>query len=368
MNKFIPLVDLKAEYEFLKEELLEKIQQTLVSDSFILGKELEEFERRFAEYIGTGYCVGVASGTDALYLSLKALDLEAGSEVITPSFTFIATVLSIVNAGLKPVLVDISAENYCIDVSELEKKITKKTKVILPVHLFGYPAKLDRIVSICEERKIYLIEDACQAHGSKYRNRKLGSFGTAGCFSFYPSKNLGCYGDGGAVTTNDENIYQKLKYLRNYGQTSKYEHTYFGINSRLDTIQAGILNVKLKYLDEWNSKRREKALLYKKLLRNLPIILPPDDTQDTYQIYHVFAIRTKKRDQLFEHLQKHNISTVIHYPKPIHLQNSFRAFFKGQHFPVSEEVAKEILSLPLHPFLSEEDIEYISSVIKSFFV
>ncbi len=361
--EYIPLVDLKSEYKLLQHEIENAIQKVMERSEFILGKVLEEFESNFAKFIGTNYAVGVASGTDALFLALQALNLEKGTEVITPSFTFIATVLAIVNAGLKPLLVDISEENYCIDIEQLEKRITKKTKVIMPVHLYGYPCIMDKILEICKERNIYLIEDACQAHGSKYKNKRVGSFGTMAAFSFYPAKNLGCYGDGGIITTDDFKLVENLKYLRNYGQTSKYEHTYFGINSRLDTIQAAILNVKLKYLDEWNRKRREKAAYYRQLLKNLPIVLPPEDTADTYQNYHLFVIRAKKRDVLYEHLRQNNVGAIIHYPTPIHLQPSFKSLFNNERYPVSETISKEVLSLPLNPFITNDKIEYICKLV-----
>ncbi|MFN7181254.1 MAG: DegT/DnrJ/EryC1/StrS family aminotransferase [Planctomycetota bacterium] len=363
----VPLVDLKSEYKFIQDEIKNAIQEVMANGDFILGKAVEEFESNFAKYIGTNFAVGVASGTDALYLSLKALNLEKDAEVITPSFTFIATVLAIVNAGLKPVLVDVSEKDYCIDVFQLEKKITKKTKVIIPVHLYGYPCNLDKVSELCRENKVYLIEDACQAHGTMYKNKKIGSFGIAGCFSFYPSKNLGGYGDGGMITTNDPKINENLRYLRNYGQTSKYEHTYFGINSRLDTLQASILNIKLKYLDQWNKKRREKASYYRQLLKDLPVILPPEDTPDTYKIYHVFVIRTKKRDELYKYLRENNVGTVIHYPAPIHFQKSFKELFGNERYPVSESLSREVLSLPLNPFISENKIEYICKLITDIF-
>ncbi len=359
----IPLVDLKSEYKFLRNEIRIAIQKVMENSDFILGRALEEFESNFAKYIGTNYAVGVASGTDALYLSLQALNLEKNNEVITPSYTFIATVLAIVNAGLKPVLVDISEENYCIDIQQFKKKITKKTKAIIPVHLYGYPCKINEIAKICEENNIYLVEDACQAHGAMYKNKRVGSFGNTAAFSFYPSKNLGCYGDGGIVTTNDPKIFENLKYLRNYGQTSKYEHAYFGINSRLDTIQAAILNVKLRYLDGWNKKRREIASYYRKLLKNVPVILPPEDTVDTYQVYHLFVIRTKIRDKLYKHLRANNIGTIIHYPIPIYLQKSFRNLFKDESYPISDSISKEVLSLPIDPFISTEKVEYICKLI-----
>lgn len=366
-GRFIPLVNVGREYALLKEQISEAIAKVCHRADFILGSALEEFENEFAKFIGSKFAVGVASGTDALFLSLKSLQLEKGAEVITPAFTFVATVLAIVNAGLKPVLVDISENDYCIDVSLLRKKITMKTKVILPVHLFGYPANMEEIEAICKDYQLFLIEDACQAHGATFKGKRVGSFGITGCFSFYPSKNIGCAGDGGMITTSNENMYRYLKSLRNLGQTSKYEHTYLGINSRLDTIQAAILRVKLSYLEEWNRKRREKAILYKKLLQNLPVILPPDDTPDTFQVFHVFVIRTKKRDELFEYLKNNGIGVIIHYPKPIHYQPSFRKFFEREKYPVAECVAREVLSLPIDPFIKEDEIEYVCNKIKEFF-
>ncbi len=365
--KFIPLVNINAEYSFLKNKIQKAVQKTLKSADFILGKPLQEFEKNFANYIGTKYALGVASGTDALFLSLKSLNLNENDEVILPAFTFVATALAVVNCKLKPVLVDISEKDYCIDITQIKNKITNRTKAIIPVHLYGYPANMEELAKICKEYNLYLIEDACQAHGSCFNRKKAGSFGITGCFSFYPSKNLGAYGDAGMITTNNDKIYDYLKALRNLGHITKYEHIYLGINSRLDSIQATILNVKLPYLDKWNAQRRKKANIYRKLLKKLPVILPPEDTEKTFQTFHLFVIRTQEREKLYEYLKTNNIGVIIHYPKPLHLQNSFQKFFKEESYPVAEKVSKEVLSLPLNPFIKKEEITYVCKKIKEFF-
>lgn len=367
MMKYIPLVNLGREYEVLKGQILKAIQKTCESGDYILGQALEEFENNFARFIGTKYAVGVASGTDALYLSLKSLQLEEGCEVIVPAFTFVATVLAVINAGLKPVLVDVLDDNYCINTDDIAKRITEKTKVVLPVHLYGYPSNMEKLIAICKEYNLFLIEDSCQAHGAMFKGKKIGSFGITSCFSFYPSKNIGCFGDGGMITTSDENIYKYLRYLRNLGQTSKNNHTYLGINSRLDTIQAAILNVKLPYLEEWNVKRREKASLYRTLLSDLPLTLPPVDSKDIFQVFHLFVIRTKMRNELFEYLRNNGIGVLIHYPKPIHYQESLKPFFCGENYPVAEALSREVMSLPIDPFITREEIEYICNKIREFY-
>lgn len=366
--KKIPLVDLEKQYKSLKSDILPGVVKVLSKGNFILGEEVGDFENSFAKYCGVKYCIGVASGTDALLLSLRALGIGPGDEVITQANTFIATVLPIIYLGAKPVLVDINPDTYQMDIRGLEKAITRKTKVIIPVHLFGMPAPMPEIIKIAKRHKLYVLEDACQAHGSLINGKPCGSFGDIAAFSFYPGKNLGAAGDGGAVVTNNKNLAAKVRILRDVGQTQKYKHDFIGYNSRLDTLQAAILSVKLKYLDNWNKRRNEISLLYRKFLSNVPVVMPPEPPNGYKTNYHLFVIRTKRRDALMEFLKRSNIFCGIHYPIPVHLQKAmnFLGHKKGD-FPISEKYAKEILSLPMHPYLTKDEVEFISGRIKMFF-
>jgi dTDP-4-amino-4,6-dideoxygalactose transaminase len=361
----ISFLDLKAQYESIKPEIDEAIKKVVDSQIFILGKELEEFEKEFAKYLGAKYVVGVNSGTDALILSLLALGIGKGDEVITPVNSFIATTTAITQVGATPVFVDCDPDTYQINVKEVEKKITKKTKAILPVHLYGAPAEIEELQEIVKRNSLFLVEDAAQAHGSTFNNQKLGSFGDLGAFSFYPGKNLGAYGDGGAIATNNSELYEKLLKLRNYGQSKKYFHDSFGLNSRLDEIQAAVLRVKLKHLDMWNEKRREIVKLYSDGLKNVKTQKIIDGGQSNY---YIFSIESDKRAQLQEYLSKQGIETLIHYPIPIHLQkaNKHLGYRKGD-FPVAEMNAEECLSLPVYPELKAENVKYICQVINKFY-
>ena len=320
----IPLVDLKSQYAAIEKEILCRISLTLQSTQYILGPEVTEFEKAFADYCECDYCVGVASGTDALHLGLRALDIGPGDEVITVANTFIATVLGISYTGAKPVLVDVDPRRLLMDPSLVIKAITKKTKAIIPVHLYGQPVDMGPLCELAEQNNITIVEDACQAHGARYRGKRAGSFGTIACFSFYPGKNLGAYGDGGAVTTNDPALAEKLRLLRNYGSPKKYYHSSIGYNSRLDTVQAAVLNVKLKYLDAWTRSRQQAALRYNSLLKECDLQLPSsaDGCED---VFHLYVVRSKKRDALLEHLNKMGIGAGIHYPIPIHLLEAYKA-------------------------------------------
>lgn len=367
-SNFIPLVNLKAQWQYIKDDVLKEMNKVLESTSFILGDALSEFEKAFANYIGVKHAVGVASGTDALHLALRACEIKPGDEVITTNFTFCATVLAILMVGAKPVLVDINPTDYNIDISKIEQEINERTKAIIPVHLYGYPCNMDELMQLASKHKLIVIEDACQAHGAAFKNKKVGGIGNIGCFSFYPGKNLGCFGDGGMITTNDDFLFDKLTLLRNYGQRKKYEHLTIGYNSRLDTLQAAILNVKLKYLDNWNTLRRKAAQLYRKLLEDTPLDLPPLDVDNqTYQVYHLFVVRTKVRDKLLEFLNKNNIGAQVHYPKAINELEAFKPFFKGKNYPISEEYAREVLSLPLYPEIRDDEIRYICDKVKEFY-
>ncbi len=360
----IDFAGLKQQHEQISEEIEQAVQRVFKSGSFILGEELNCFEKEFSDYIGVKYSIGVNSGSDALLLVLKALQIGYEDEVITVSHTFISSVDSIIRNGAKPVFTDINPETFCIDTSKIEQKITKKTKAILPVHLYGQPVNMGYVMEISKKYNLYVIEDACQAHGAKYRGKRVGSIGDIGCFSFYPTKNLGAYGDGGMVTTNNPELAKKIQMLRNYGQPKKYEHDFIGVNSRLDEIQAACLRVKLKYLERWNQNRRDIASLYNKLLKDIPVITPYETTF-TEHVYHLYVIRSSQRYLLQKKLSENNIHTQIHYPVPVHKQKAYQELGFDVSLPVTEMICKEILSLPMHPFLKEDDIYTITESIKS---
>lgn len=364
----VPFVDFKREYLEIKKEVDGAIKRVLESGWFILGDELKNFEKEFASYLGVKYVIGVNSGTDALHLALLAAGVGKDDEVITVSHTFISTVLAIYWVGAKPVLVDIDKNTFNIDPKEIERKITKKTKAILPVHLYGFPCEMNRIIKIAKKYKFKVIEDACQAHGSMFENKKLGIIGDVGCFSFYPAKNLGAYGDAGAVVTNNDKLAEKLFKLRNYGQKEKYYYQIKGYNSRLDEIQAAVLRIKLKHLDTWNRRRSEIAQNYRRRLKNFPIILPPADTDVCRGNNYVFVIRTEKRDALQNYLSSFKINTLIHYPLPVHLQESCKELLnQNVGLKITENVSKEILSLPVFPQMKKNEIEYVCNKIEDFF-
>jgi dTDP-4-amino-4,6-dideoxygalactose transaminase len=359
----IHFVDLQREYVEIKSEIDHAISAVLDSGLFILGEEVSKFEAAFSKYIGAKYGISVNSGSDALFLALKALGIDTNSEVITVSHTFVSTVDGIVRCGAKPVFVDIEPDTYCISSAKIEEKITERTKAILPVHLYGHPANMDQILKIANRYDLSVVEDACQAHGAEYNGKKVGSIGDVGCFSFYPVKNLGAYGDGGIVTTNDGSLAERVKLLRNYGQSKKYHHDLVGINSRLDELQAAILRVKLSRLDEWNEKRRRLAELYKELLEHTDVVLPFERTYAKHA-YHLFVIRLAERDKCQRLLQKRGIQTGIHYPIPVHKQKAYTEFENAKDLSVTEVVCNEILSLPLYPSLTDEEVTYIGAATK----
>ena len=362
----IQLVDLKREYLSIKEEIDKATFEVIENGQFILGKNVESFEREFAEYCNVRYAIGVNSGTDALSLTLKALGINSG-EVIVPSLTFVSSADCIVHNNAKPVFVDVYNDVYTLDVSKVERLINENTKAIIAVHLYGHPVDLDPLRELVDKYNIYLIEDAAQAHGARYKGRKVGGFGIAACFSFYPAKNLGAYGDGGMIITNDKDLAEKLKMLREYGQKEKYKHEFIGYNSRLDELQASILRVKLKHLDEWNEKRRKNADIYKELLKNLEdyICLPVEKEYATH-IYHLYVIRCKRREELRRWLDSKGVSTGIHYPIPIHKQIAYNAITNNVELPITESVTEEILSLPMFPQITYNELEYIANSIKEF--
>lgn len=362
----IPFFDLKLQYREIENDINQNINRVLTNGNFILGQEVSSFEEEFAKYCNVKFAVSVGSGTFALFLALKSLGIEKDDEVITVPNTFIATTCAISYAGAKPVFVDIDENTFNIDPKKIEEKITDRTKAILPVHLYGHPADIDSILEIAEKHNLKIIEDVAQAIGSEYKGKKLGCFGDVAAFSFYPTKPLGAYGDGGAITTNSNEIAEKIRLLRNYGQKVKYHHIFKGFNSRLDEIQASILRVKLKRIDKWSELRRKNARLYNELLENSSVVTPVEK-EDSKHVYHLYVVRSSKRNKLQEWLKSKGISTMIHYPIPIHLQDAYRDLGqKTGDFSVTEKYADEILSLPMFPELTPEQIKEISHCIKSF--
>ena len=366
--KKVPFVSLEHLNYSIKDELKVAFNSVMLSNKFVLGDNVRTFEIEFSKYSNTKYCVGVASGLDALFLSLKALDIKPGDELIVPANTFIASLMAISNAGATPVLADVRTDDFNIDVSKAENLITDKTKGIVAVHLYGQSANLEELKIIAEKNNIHLIEDNAQAQGAKEGDNVTGSVGIVGCTSFYPGKNLGAYGDGGAVTTNDLKIYNKLLALRNYGSTKKYFHDLVGYNSRLDELQAAFLRVKLKHMKSWNHERNRIALRYINNLKNIEEIELPVIQEGNEHVFHLFVIKTEKRNELKRFLSEMGISTVIHYPVPCHLQKAYAVLnYKKGDFPVAERLSDQILSLPLFIGLKNCDIDYVCKMITSFY-
>ena len=363
----IPFVDLKAQYLSLKGEIQKAINDVIEDSAFVMGKYVTKFEEEFAKFCNVKYAVGVSSGTDALILALKACGIGQDDEVITVPNTFIATTEAITMSGAKVRFVDINPDTYNIDVTKVEEAITGATRAIIPVHLYGQPADIEPILEIAKRHDLKVIEDAAQAHGAEYKGQKVGTFGDVACFSFYPSKNLGAYGDAGIIVTNNEAIAQRTAMLRDHGTTtSKYESHIEGLNCRLDGIQAAILSVKLRCLAQWNEARRNAASLYDKLLENIDGIVTPEVMDGVKHVYHLYVIRLKNRGVVQQRLREHGINTGIHYPIPLHLQPAYRYLNLARgSYPVAERVTAEILSLPMFPELSEEQIFYIVSKLKS---
>jgi dTDP-4-amino-4,6-dideoxygalactose transaminase len=370
----VPFLDLTRQYKKIKGEILSATQRVYEKGRFILGEEVSAFEKEFSHYCGVRYGVGVGSGTDALYLALKAAGIGEGDEVVTVANSFVATALAISFTGAKPLFVDIDPKTYTMDPNHLElllkhqkaKGSGRKIKAILPVHLYGHPAEMDSIMEIANRYELIVIEDACQAHGAKYGKKKVGSFGAMGCFSFYPTKNLGGYGDGGMVVTNHKRHDQNLRLLRCYGERKKYEHILKGHNSRLDEIQAAILRVKLKYLDQWNGERRRKAKIYTQMLSPLGVVCP-SEKKGVRHVYHLYTIKTKKRDSLQTFLKKRGIETLIHYPIPIPLQKAYRELeYHKRDLPLTNQWSRKILSLPFFPEMKESEMEEVAEGIRSF--
>ena len=370
----IPILDLTRQYRAIRSEINSAILRVLESGRFILGPEVEEFEKEIASYLGAKHAIGVASGTDALLLSLKALGIGPGDKVIVPSFTFFATAGVVVNAGAEPVFADIDPLTYNIDPGHVrglldEGGLAGKVKAIIPVHLYGQPADMDELMRIAAEHDIYVIEDAAQAIGAEYKGRKVGTIGHLGCFSFFPTKNLGAYGDGGLVVTNDDELAEKVRMLRVHGSKPKYYHHLVGTNSRLDALQAAILRVKLPHLNEWTLARQKIAARYDELLGDIAAIKLPYRAPDRTHIFHQYTIRVLngQRDALRRHLKEEGIGTQIYYPLPLHLQPCFRSLgYKEGDLPESERASHEILSLPMFPELTDEEQEYVVREIKAF--
>jgi dTDP-4-amino-4,6-dideoxygalactose transaminase len=360
----IPMIDLKKQFSEIKDEVFEMLTDILQSTQYILGPKVLELEGKIAKYHGVSEAVGVASGTDALHLAIEALGIGEGDEVITTPFTFFATAEAIFYTGATPVFVDVESDTMNIDPAKIEEKITGKTKAILPVHIFGHPADMNRVCDIAKKHNLLIIEDCAQSFGAEIKGKKTGSFGDAGCFSFYPSKNLGAFGDAGMVLLQDQALAGDIRALRNHGSKGAYRHEKVGFNSRLDEMQAGILLVKFKRIDQYNEKRRERAKLYNEQLSDS--IVRPVERPGMKHVYHQYTIRSSRRDEIQKTLRSHDISSVVYYPIPLHLQEavSFLGYKKGD-FPVAEEAAEKVLSLPIYPELPQEAIKEIAAIINN---
>ena len=364
----VPFVDLKKQYDHLKTGIDQAIQQVIEETAFINGKYVAEFEKTYAEKYGVKHCIGCANGTDAIYIALKALGIGDGDEVITVANSWISTSETITQTGAKPVFVDIEPGYYTIDPKLIEAKITGRTRAIIPVHLYGQPADMDAISELCEKHGLFLIEDTAQAHFAEYRGQKVGTFGTVATFSFYPGKNLGAYGDAGAIITNDENLAEKMRMFANHGALKKHYHQIEGINSRLDGLQAAILSTKLPHIQEWNEQRRNNAKYYKELLSDVAGISLPQIRSAVKHIFHLFVIRVEQRDLLQRYLRNAGVSTAIHYPTALPFLPAYRYLNHSEiDFPVAAKYQRQILSLPMFPELTRQQIEYVSEYIKKFF-
>ena len=363
----IKYLDLQAQYRSIKSEIDAAVKKVLDSSAYVLGPAVAEFETAFAAYCGVSHCVGVNSGTSALLLALKAMGVGDGDEVITAANTFIATAAAIAHAGARPVLVDVDPQTKNIDPDLIGAAVSPRTRAIVPVHLCGRPADMDPIIKISHEHGLPVLEDAAQAHGADYKGKQIGSIGTMAAFSFYPGKNLGAYGEAGAVVTDNRGLAEIVRMLRDHGSSKKYIHEILGYNARMDGIQGAVLGVKLKYLDEWNAARNRIARKYNELLNGLPLRLPTFDG-NICQTFHLYVIETDRRDSLMKYLSEQNIPTLIHYPIPIHLQEAFTRLGHSEgDFPVTEKLSKEMLSLPIYPEMSDDHVHYVAERIRAFF-
>ena len=361
----IPLVDLKAQSRSIREEVLAGIAEVVDSCAFILGPQVTEFEKQFAEYCGAKHCVSLASGTEALHMALRALDIGPGDEVITAGNSFAATAFAIAYTGAQAVFVDIDPDDYNIDVSLIEQAISEKTKAIIPVHLYGQPARMIELMEIAKKHNLRVVEDTAQGHGGEIDGKRAGTFGDVGCFSFYPGKNLGAYGDGGAVVTDSDELAEKFRLLRNYGQKVKNRHDMLAYNCRLDTMQAAVLLVKMKYIEQWTDQRNQVAQWYREALKDIDVVLPMQH-DDVRHVYHLFVVRHPKRDEILARLAEDNVHGGIHYPNPLMNAESFQSspcFPMG--LPVASAYSKEILSLPMYPEMTKEQVEIVARSLKA---
>jgi dTDP-4-amino-4,6-dideoxygalactose transaminase len=365
-NTSVPFVDLKAQYRTIETDVDAAIARILEHTSFVMGREVAAFEEAFANYLGVQFCIGVNSGTAALQLALMAYGIGRGDEVIVPSFTFFATAEAVSIAGATPVFVDIDPVAYTVTAEAIEQAITPRTRAIIPVHLYGQPVDLDPILALAGLHKLHVIEDAAQAHGAQYKRRRVGTLGHAGCFSFYPSKNLGAYGEAGAVVTNDEECARRLRLLRDHGARSKYVHDIIGYNFRMEEMQAAVLNVKLPHLDDWNSQRRRCAARYHELLGDCNVVLP-QEMDYAQHVFHLYAVQCEQRDAFQQHLAASGIQTGIHYPIPNHRQPAYSSLgYKPGRFPVTEQLCESVLSLPMFAELTEEQQLQVAQACRSF--
>jgi dTDP-4-amino-4,6-dideoxygalactose transaminase len=363
----IDFVDLRTQYAAIASGIDEAIHRVVANAEFILGKDVDLFEQEFAAYCGVNHAVGVDSGMSALELALRAHDIGEGDEVITVSHTFSATAFAISATGARPVFIDIDARSYNMNPDLIEAAITSRTKAILPVHLYGQPADIDKIARIARQHDLLLIEDACQAHGASYEGKRVGSFGDAAAFSFYPGKNLGAYGDGGMIVTNDAKVADKLRILRNCGQSEKYKHVMVGFNRRLDSLQAAVLRVKLPHLDAWNEARRNAAQLYRDFLKDNDRIVTPTNGENRTHVYHLYVIQHPRRDELMAHLSSQGVHAGLHYPTPVHLQPCYQQLDVPRgSLPVTESIAARVISLPMYPELARDQIEFVCDQIRQF--
>jgi dTDP-4-amino-4,6-dideoxygalactose transaminase len=365
----VKIFNLEKDHAEIKEDLINAFTEVLTNGEFVLGKEVTSFEAAFAAYVGVKYAIGVGNGTDALRVGGLSLDIKPGDKFVTASNSYVASAMALSMQGLVPCFCDIELETYNMDPEKLSDLLRKEKgiKLCIPVHLYGQPCRLDEIMAICKEHNVRVMEDACQAHGALYKGKKVGTFGDVSGFSFYPTKNLGCYGDGGIIVTDSEAVYKKAMMIRNYGQSDKHVHDIEGFNTRLDELQAKLLHIKLAHLDAWNNKRRYNAELYKKELSDLPVVLP-DEAPWARHVYHLYVIRSKERDALRQYLSEQGVSTLIHYPTPIHLQKVYQSLGLGKgSFPIAESVAQEIISLPMYPALREDEILYVCKCIRKYY-
>lgn len=363
----VPFLDLATQYKLLQSEIDAAVQSVCSKASFILGSEVVAFEEEFAAFIEARHSVGLASGTDALRLAFEALQIGPGDEVIVPANTFVATAIGVLETGAKPVLVDIDPATFLMDYTQLEKARTARTKAICPVHLYGRACDMDQVMSFANRHGLAVVEDTAQAHGARWKGKRVGSFGDIGCFSFYPGKNLGAYGDAGGIVTNSEDLARQVRKLRNYGSEIKYQHPEKGMNSRLDSIQAAVLSVKLRHLAAWNARRWEVARLYCSHLKGCEseAFVLPDIRSSEEHVFHLFVIRVKDRDRVAKELLEQGVGTVVHYPIPFHLQGGYKKLgYSAGDFPVTESLATQILSLPVYPEITDEQVDYVSECLK----